>query len=243
MKKMILGLSLSTVLVLMSGCGDSSDKVDIDAVTVTYKNAATYDLSEYILATQSQTNNYVSKEFTNTSGKKDYKNTPDEEIYSITRFEVNQSIVKEYNADNFLQTTNTILSDRIKTVDTDSEEILIARFADKDDYIIKSVTTDADNTTTKIACKINKHLNTKAVNNKTYTDILEMSCDVTFSETTTAGGDTVSSTADGIIIIYFAKDNGPISSMIEACTKTSIGDKIVKNSCTKTTEDITNIIH
>ncbi len=240
MKKIIFGASLVSALVLMSGCGDSGDdKVDIDAVVVEYKNSATYDLSEYTLATQSQTNMYVVKTFTNDKGKKSYQESPDETAYPIVRYDVNGSIVKEYDINGDLDTTNTILSDRISI---DNGSSTMARFADKGDYVSKVSFTDNNGVTIKVACKINKQLASKEVSPKTYEDVLEMVCAMEGAQTTTLGGKAASVNLEGSLITYFAKGNGAISSIMEGCTKTKVGDTVVLQSCEKETEEITNII-
>jgi len=244
MKKMILGVSLVSALVLVTGCGDDKDKkVAIDDVTVKYAASGTYDMSQYMLASDSQINSYVSKTFTNDKGKKSYKDVADETTYPASRFDVNGSIIKEYDdTDDELDTTSTILSDRIKQIDAEDNEVsYIARYAEKGDYIIKIVSTDTDGFTLKTACKLNKQLTSKEINTKTYNDVIEVVCNAEGSQTTTVAGQEVSVTSESNVINLFAKGKGLISSITEDCYTRKDGDTITKEVCEKEIQEITNI--
>jgi len=244
MKKIVLGTSLVLAMVLATGCGSDGDsKVDIDAVTVAYKNSAALDMSEYIIPSKSQTNSYVRTVFTNDSGKKEYKKIADKTTYPETRFDVNASVVRQYDADNALDVTSTVLSDRIKNIDaSDNSTMDIARFADKGDYIQKKTQTLFNGAVVKMACKVTDKLNLKVVNDKTYNDVIKMVCDyqTTLEDTTLSGKKSLES-LEGIGIAYYAKGNGLISSISEDCTKTMIDAKVVTQECEKEIDNLISI--
>jgi hypothetical protein len=244
MNKIILGTSLLLTLAFI-GCGSSDDdhKVDFDAVNIVYKDSATIDLSKYIVSSKSQTNSYVKSTFLNDSGKKEYKQLADNTTYPDVHFDVNGSIIREYNENNTLVTTNSILTDRIHSIDAeDSSTIDIVRFADKGDYIQKNIQTLPNGSTIKTVCKVTKQLDSKIVNTKTYNDIIKFECDTQASrESTTLSGKKSIDTYEESSIQFFAKDIGSISSTSESCSKTTVDGKVATQECEKEIEEITSI--
>jgi hypothetical protein len=244
MKNIVLGTSLVLAMVLGSGCGSDGDsKVDIDGVTITYKNSAALDMSEYMIASKSQTNAYVKTTFTNDSGKKEYKNVADATTYPEIRYDINGSIAREYDANNILDVTNTTLSDRIRNLDaSDGSTMDIARFVNTGDYVQKQIQTLSNGAVMKMACKVSDKLDSKVVNTKTYNDVIKVVCDTQVSrESTTLSGKKSLDSSEGTSIAFFAKGNGVISSVIESCSKTTIGDKVATQECEKTVEEIISI--
>ncbi len=242
MKKIVLAASVVTI-VLMNGCGSSGDsKVDLSAVKVEYKNAATYDLSQYLIPTRNQINNYANTTFTNTKGKKDYKETPDEPaVASVEKYDVNGSIIKEFDGSDALITTSTVTADRISQLDEDGTTQVLARFADKGDYFTKRTRTNSDGINITLACKVKNHLETKNIGSQTYTDVLEVECPFEGIQTTTLGGQQATVKSEGSSINFFAKDDSLILSTTETCVTTKVGDNTVSKRCIKEIEKLFTI--
>ncbi len=241
MKNIVLGLSFVAAALLTTGCGGDGDKsVNLNDVTVKYKTAGTYDLSQYIVPNAAQTSNYVEESFTNNKGKKEYKQVADETTYTATRFDINGSTIKEYDKANELDVTDIILADKINIIIDSEDTTSIARFADNGDYVAKT-TDNQGNSHHTLVCKVTKKLATKSVNGQEYSDVLEMSCTYKGDGSTMVNSQQLTSTTDGTILNYFAKDTGLISLVDESCTKTKLKDKVITHECTKETQSITTI--
>ena len=240
MKKIVLGTSLVLAMVLGSGCGDSDSKKSIDDVVVDFKNAATYNLSEYVVPSQAQTNNYAEKVFKNSDGKKKYDAVADEENFTSKVYDINGSTVRSLVGGQ-LDESYTTVANKINQVDDDGLLTQFARYADTGDYISKVVRSMSNGLKMKQACKLNKKIDSKVINNVTYSDILEVVCTVENSGEGTTLGQTFKVASDGEIVSLFAKGEGMISTISEGCTKTTLGS-IEKETCEKSVETITNIL-
>ena len=244
MKKMILGVSLVSALVLVAGCGDSGDdKVAFDAVNVEYKSAGTYDLSQYLVPAQNQISNYVENEYTNNSGKRDYSNTPDEDSpsYSTSQYDINGTTIEE-TTDGALETTFNILADKVVGTDADDNSVeSYVRYADKGNYVFKKKGLDEDLGSLELVCKLANHHDSKEVSGKTYNDIIEFSCTIDSYDSATVGGSKIEVIGDGTSVRLFAKDKGLISTVTDICAQTKADGTKTKSVCIKSTEDITTI--
>ena len=244
MKKMILGVSLVSALVLMTACGDSGDsKVAFDDVKIEYKNEGTYDLSQYLVPAQNQISNYVENVYTNQSGKRDYSNTPDEgsPSYSKSQFNINGTTI-EVTTDGTLDTTFNILADKINSTDADDNSVeSYVRYTDKGNYILKKQGPDGDSGNLKLVCKLANHHNSKKVSGTTYNDIIELSCTIDAYDSGTVGGSKVEVIGSGTSVLYFAKNKGSISTVTDICVESKTDGTKTKAICSKTTEEITTI--
>jgi len=247
MTKSILTISiLSSMVLFTTGCGGGSDSTtDPKDAVVEFKTSGTYDLRNYVTATQNQINNYVEKKFTNDKGEKKYEDTADETSYYATRFDVNNSTIKEFK-DDVLESTYTILSNKIIEKDAeDNTEFSIARYADDGDYVFKkSETTQLNGITFTIvdACKVTDHLTSKEVNGHTYNDVLEITCEgySTSQEGATLNGNPLSIKTESTFISYSAKNEGTIWEEDETCTSTTL-NKTTNKECEKEITEITTI--
>ena len=241
MKKIIFG-SLS-VLVLLTACGSSKDdKMTFDDAKLEFKDSGKYDLKEYIVPKEDQISNYENNEFTDLSGKRKYKNEADENspYFNAVSFDVNGSVVKE-SEDGNLQTTYRILSNKIESVDTDNSKEIFVRYADVGDYILKFKELDDDLGDSELVCKLSNHYDKNMVNNKEYSDIIEISCTINTIDSKTVGGSKIEVVGGGSIKKLFAKDKGLISDIIDFCKTTKTDSKDTNRVCVKQTQEIATI--
>jgi hypothetical protein len=247
MTKSIITISILSSLILFStGCGGGSDKkTDPKDAVVEFKTSGTYDLRQYITATQNQINNYVEKTFTNNKGKKEYANTADETSYYATRFDINNTTIKEFN-DNDLDLTYDIQTTKIIEKDADDNTTMnIARYADNGDYVYKkdeTIQLNGITFTAVYACKISDHLSSKEVNGNTYNDILEITCEgsTNSQEGAKLNGNPLSIESESSLKSYLAKGEGIIWEEDETCTSTTI-NKTTSKECEKELTEVTTI--
>ncbi len=241
MKRRILSLTfVSTVALFTLGCGGSSKSPSANEVTIKFKKSGTYDLRQYLMIPEAKTNNYVNKSYSNSKGKKEYKNTPDSETYPYVTMQYNGNIVKEFR-EKSLDTTYKILADRINATDAeDNATDDIARFADKGDYILKRVTKSAQKNYESL-WKVNAHFASKKVTNKVYNDVLEIISTYKDESTAIVSKNNVTSVDKGENKVYLAKGIGLILEIDEDCSETKIDNTSVKKECTKDIEEITTI--
>lgn len=236
MKKSILAISLlSTLAILSTGCGSSSGS---GSTTV-------YDLSQYLLPSQNQINNYVKETYENNKGKKKYSDSPDSEDAYAQKYEVDGTTVKEYK-DNILETTHTIQSDKIVEVDAqDSSSIDTTRKLKEGDTIISINKTLQQNNITmtfKNSCKLNDYLSSKEIKGTTYNNVIEVKCKgtVTSPEGAQVGGLPFSISTKNTTIIYLAKGKGMILEIEEYCSTTILNNAESKE-CEKEITEIATI--
>ena len=247
MKKIILVLSLiGTLLSVSTGCGSDGDKkIDPKDVVIKFKTNATYDLSNYFFPSIDQTNNYVHKNYTNDKGEKKYSNTPNETTYSIINYETNNTTIKEY-FDNNLDVTHTIQNDKMRQLDNEDNSVInLPRYVDKGDYIIKkeySFVESGINFEYISICKVSNHINSKEINNKTYEDIIEVTCSSSSTSLKDAklNGVPYSYTIETTIQSLLAKNKSLIMETTESCTNVTVNTTTDK-SCDKEIVEITTI--
>jgi hypothetical protein len=246
MKKIILNLSIISALIL-TGCGDDGDdEVTFEDVKIEYKTKASYDLAEYFLPAQNQISNYVDNVYTNEHGKKEYFKNADEgsPSYSISRYEINGSKIKEFNNSTSLDpdTTYEILSDKIILTDVSDNSVMSSvRFADNGNYISKAQESSKEFGLTKETCKLTGHLDEKKVSGRVYNDVIELRCSIDILDSDEIGGQKITVTGNSDLVNHFAKGKGLISSVSNYCSQTKTGDKLTKSECKKLTHEITTI--
>ena len=236
---------VSLVLIAFIGCGsDSKKEILLKDVVVEFKTAGDYDLSLYS-PTSNMLNSYLSEDFIDKKGGKKYSSTPTETHTYTERTEVNGTISKDYT-DGVLDTTRTILSDRMQELDAEDNEVTdLVRFGNKGDSINKKLINSTEAGITLdivIVCKIDSHLDSKEVNGKSYSDVLKITCQ---SESLSSGannGITFSTTSDGTIQSFIAKGVGSIYSTSEFCEESALiqssGSKTTTKSCEKEITEI-----
>jgi len=235
MKKIILALVLvGTLIIVTTGCGGDDDKKELTAeeVTLEYKTSGAYDLSQYIAPAENKTNIYVKNTYINNDAQ------PNDTTYPTTQFDINTTTIKQYDSDD-TNITYTILNDRIKLLNKNDT----IRYANIGDYISKTIiktNTNGNNLNMSSLCKLNKHIESKEINNNTYTDIVEIVCTSKFNSTGKTNGIDSSVTRDGTKTYYLAKEVGKISEIQEDC-ETTIFNKVDSNNCKKIVTEITNI--
>ena len=244
MKKSILTLGLAgSLIIVTTGCGGGDDQKEPTAqeVTLEYKTSGTYDLSQYMAPTENKINNYREKTYEDNQGGKNYGEPT--EAFPTIRFDINASTIKEYDSDG-TDTIYTILNDRIKSLDADDNTVdYIVRYANIGDYIDKTIIeTNVNGTSLNISslCKLNGHLESKEINNVTYSDIIEISCVSNSNSSGNVGDNNFTTTSTSTDTYYLAKEVGEINSIEESCNTTILsGNKV--SSCEKIITEITNI--
>ncbi len=244
MKKDILVASLLTFTLIGCGGGGSSDSNK----DVEFKTSGKYDLKEYIFPDKNQTNMYVEKTYINSDGKKEFNDDNlDSTEYPPTDFIHEGTIVKEY-ADHDLDTMYQVLNDRIKMTDVNDDINVtfdVARFADIGDYILnqsKSFSSNGSDVNMTRVCKLDDYIASKEINNKTYSNILEISCESTIKAHGVINQSNVTIETTEESSNYFAKGVGPIKMESESCETTTIDSNKPTSECEKTVTEITNQI-
>jgi len=242
----IFGLSIACIVISFSGCGGSGsdDGLDLDA-QVTYKTSGTYDLRNYIIPTENSLSVYDQLNYTNTDGKTTFKDDPERSTYT-EKYDVNttQVIVKDGNDQ--IDHMYDIQADRILELDpTGNVQYTFARFADMDDYVLSSSSNNAINnipTVTKNVCQVKKHYDTKEIDQKEYTDVLEISCQSKTEGESVSDQLSLSYQSEATHTSYFAKDIGLVYSEVVNCEelKTTLsGQSTTQATCRK---EIDNLI-
>ena len=246
MKKIILSLSVGALILGMSGCGSSGDsKPDANSINIEFKTSGTFDLAQYITADKDQSNNYVKKVYTNNKGKKDYKDTADKTTYPVKTITHTSDISVEEFIDGKLDSTYSFLADRIKTTDDVNNTDIIARFANKGDYIsksVKTITSDGLPIHYEMVCKLSKKLDSKTVLAKDYQDVIQVVCTYNSSANSSINNSAITYTSNGVNTIYAAKGIGTILDINEDCSETKVGDATPVKECQKEVEEITSVI-
>ncbi len=216
-------LTTFSAALFMGGCGGGgSDKgLSFDA-TVNYKKAATYDMRNYMIPLENSINIYDSQKYKNNDGKKRFKGDPDRSTYT-EKYDINGTKVIVRDGRDEIDTQYEIRADRILEIDddTNSSAMEIARFVDTGDYLlVRSVNSTEDNIPVvhKIACKVNKHLDSKKIDNVGYSDVLEVSCKTNIEGSNNGSSITLQYKDDGSDTAYFANGIGLIYSEDISCS-------------------------
>ncbi len=232
-------LTVTTILSLaLIGCG-SDDTTDPFEDKVTFKSAGAYNMMDYIAGETTKSYNYVVKDYEDEKGDKKY---PDpQESDSTTIYTLNGQTVNVIE-DSFLDRTLTPSTDRITFVDVADDgntTMLQSKFADKGDQILNFAQTQ-DNIKNNIVCKVTQHLDTKEVRGKSYSDVLEVTCQYKVEFQGTGNTQGINKIMTGNDTSFYAKLIGLISSKNESCTETIVNNNKTKQ-CEKQLLDISTI--
>jgi len=237
MKRLLISLSVFAIVEL-SGCGGSgsSESINLDA-TVNYKTSGTYDLKNYIVPEVNSINTYRELTYTNEDGKKSFKGDPDE-VINAEKYDVQGDTIIVRDGTDAIDEVYTIRADKIEQKDdlnsTTSETI--ARFVDVGDYILVTKSNVGSSNgipiQKSIACKITKHYSNKELDNKNYSDVLQIECKTNGSGTTNANNIAIAYNDEETGTVYIAKNIGEVFSESVDCEKvtTTIGGKDTTNA-------------
>jgi len=213
MKSQLLMLSKITLAsMFIVGCGGGSD---------TPKDTTVYDLGQYVVPSESQTNVYQETTYEKEAGVQTYTETGQD--ISNERYDVNGSLI-----------TITIGSEMSETVAIEEDRI-IRTFINED----ANVTMESNRTAMvgdtvadtiiafkeddleldiNLVCKLSNHLDEMDVGVETYKDVLFVDCIQSSQEkSVTVNGLNITVNASGTAKSYFAKDVGLISYADELC--------------------------
>ena len=246
MKRILIGLSIMTAIVL-SGCGESgsNNSINLDA-TVQYKTSGDYDLKTYIAPAVNSINTYRELSYMNQDGKKSFKGDPEEEI-TTEKYDIQNNTIIVKNGSDVIDDVFVIKSDRIEEKEdiNSSVDTVIARYANIGDYILVDAN-DTDNSEgiqiqRKTACKLVKHYGTKTLNKKEYSDVLQIECKTNGSGSTQANGILINYDIEATETVYVSKNFGDIYSENISCQEvfTTINGRETKNAtCEKETREL-----
>ena len=227
-------LATTTMLLFLCGCGgsdtvaqvlDDSEKVtelsdqddnttDNSAITVEFKTEGTYDLSDYLFSLPTLTQKTFSvKTYTDDTDPTDtvYGTQDGTTSFYTQTYDIdgNQRIYKE---DGEIDTTYTLLDDRIQSEDTSvSQPVDIARFADTGNYLSDTNRTlTYKNTNTAVNFKIQCRLKEQLASKNNFQDVLQIFCQ---SDNELYNGE-----------FFYAKGIGSILEINSLCTQDTAGD-------------------
>ncbi len=237
-----VSISLVTVL-LIAGCGfDKKDLNDIvlldEDEKVVYSDNGDYDLSEYLFPDKNQTNIYKTIKYRDNQGDRNYNHQPfransnEEVVYTIYGKNIKEGVDVNYTIKDFSVRKAELVDDFY-----DIREY--RRFVDINDiyYSYEHV----DNATTLyqigwVTCKIEEHNSSKEILNKTYNDVLTLSCK---SESAQGVRGEFSEKKTFTSRLYFAKNIGEIGAIGEECTIKKYNS--IYKSCMKTIKQLKDI--
>ena len=228
---------LSTLIFLLIGCKTTKEDINNitlldDNETVKYDNEGQYDLSQYILPSQNQRNIYqVSKYEYNIESKTSNQNPLIVINNEYVDYIIEDSITKiGYNTE---YKVSDIAIYRKEFVDDSYDERYYSRYVDIGDYYYIFENIDIDSTYTQSGinkCFIKEHMDSTVVMNRTYTDILHLSCQGKFKEEVI--GDFFE-LKEFIADYYFAKGIGQVQLISVKCTDSKF-NKTAYHSCIET---------
>jgi len=233
MKKYRLFLPL--VALLMMGCGGSgSSKKPADT---TPEPLAVYDFSEFIVPNHNQINDYDVLIY-NKEAENNYTMSRDYDYLREYKYEDNNTIIISHDdeeQEKIIFSNNDIIIENLLILD---EKISLNKnisvgdviFAELKDETIEAYIGKRDST-----CSITDHLNEMIVDDEdVYSNILEQTCTSNFNASIVLTEDLNSTREDKFIIVkYFAKDIGEISSISEECIIIKVGTEVESNKCIK----------
>jgi hypothetical protein len=237
-------LIFSTVLLLIIGC--DVNKKDIEDITLLDNNESVdfnatgrYNLRQYLLPIKSQTNIYKIVKQKDNRGDREYN-----EPYIINNdnqieYLIDGDIIKELYQTEYTITDSKIIRKEIVDDFYDIREyrknINIGDFY----YIYQFI--DAESVLYQVGyrkCKVTEHFNKQEILDKSYSDILHLSCE---QESKEGVRGEFSERKFFVSEYYYAKDIGQIAAVGEVCTE-KIYDKTYRQ-CTKTTKKLINIVN
>ncbi len=214
MKQNILWSTLLIGLAIIGvGCGgDSGSK----SSKLDFKTSGTYDLSQYLFPTQNQTNLFTEQTYKDSEGNKNYATTPTEISESISRYEVSNTTVTEYDG-TAIDSTYTISQHDI-IVQSDATPSQFVRYADEGDTVSTFTLTESLDDMNSVLelpteCKLTDHLNAKG----TYDSVIKIICISEGPVSLTYNNVDIRGTLSIKAIRYFAKNFGEIESITESC--------------------------
>ncbi|MCH9813749.1 MAG: TraY domain-containing protein [Epsilonproteobacteria bacterium] len=185
MKRKTIYIFITTILLLLSGCGSSGPsenslqergELNVEQTPIiTYTNDGLYDLSEYILPSLSSKMFAISTytEDTNLSDT-EYGILQERNFFTQTT-QVNSNQVTFYKDETFEELL-TVLDDRLQLEDSNNSKMDIVRFADlQDNLLVREETFQLDSNrsqTFEVTCRLSDHLE----HYNSFSDVLKVSC-------------------------------------------------------------------
>jgi len=244
MKKISITLLTTAIVLLITGCG--FDKKDLDKSklldaneTVVFSSNGEYDLKEYLFPTQNQTNIYERIKHKDSNGDKNYDKEPiSVNLNNQIDYTVNENIVIEG-----VDTTYTIGDTRIEKkelVDDFYDTRKYRRHLNIGDYYFSYESVDAKSIFYHIGwtkCRVEEHLESKIILDKTYNDVLILGCE---SESAEGVRGEYSDKKNFTSTYYYAKGIGEIGAIGEECFTKKYNQTY--RSCSKTTKKLKEIL-
>ncbi|HFU77707.1 MAG TPA: hypothetical protein ENK68_04310 [Epsilonproteobacteria bacterium] len=234
MKSQLFILSKMTLISLfIAGCGGGSN-------SNTPSNTTKYDLAQYVVPSESQTNIYEETSYEKENGAQDFTVT-NQSTYN-EKYDINGSLI-HISADGEMSESLDIEEKKIiRTFIDDNITMESLRSAMINDAVVDTnitLTQDDIELDTNMVCKLTKHLDEKKVKFTTYKDVLFVDCTQSSEKKSiTVSGLTITASANGTVQSYFAKDIGLISSTDSICIDTEFHG-VKDKSCYK---DESNLI-
>ncbi|NEW60384.1 hypothetical protein GSY74_03740 [Sulfurovum sp. bin170] len=236
-------LIFSTIALLLVGC--DVHKKDMEDITlldksesVDFEATGRYDLREYILPAKSQTNIYQRVKLRDSGGDREYK-----EPYMINNddhieYLVDGDTIKELYDTDYTITDSKIIKKELVDDFYDIREY--RRNLNIGDFYYIYEYVDAESVLYQVGytkCKVTEHLDTQEILDKSYSDILHLSCE---QESKEGVRGEFSERKIFVSEYYYAKNIGQIAAVGEVCTEKTY-DKTYRQ-CTKTTKKLINIV-
>ncbi len=245
MKNISITLFATTLfMLLISGCGfdkkdlDDSKLLD-DNETVVFSSEGRYDLKEYLFPSQNQTNIYERVKHKDNGGDKNYDGEPlSINLHNQIEYVLNENIVLEGIDTKY--TIKDISIEKKELVDDFYDIREYRRYVDIGDYYFSYESVDAKSLSYKIGwtkCKVEEHINSKVILDKTYDDVLLLVCD---SESAEGVRGEFKEKKNFSSALYFAKGVGQIGAIGEECFNKKYNQTY--KSCTKTTKQLKEIL-
>ena len=236
-------LTFSVMAVLLMGCGmdkkNFSDTKLLDAnETVNFNKKGSYDLSQYMFPSKTQTNIYK---------RVKYKDNKGDGIYNSEPFLINNDQQIDYRVDgNSIQEgsdTEYSLSDlkieKKELVDDFYDIREYRRHVDVGDYYFTYEYIDAESVLYQIGfvkCQVKEHLDIQLILDNNYSDVLRLGCE---SESTEGVRGEFSEKKTFETSLYFAKDIGQIGAIGEECLDREYAHHY--RNCTRTTKELIQV--
>ncbi len=234
---------LSLLTLLYTGCGSSgsSNKTAQSDAQKTV-DPVIYDLSQYLVPAQSQTNVYIEKKSEKKEGTHVY--TDAVSSYYNDTYEVNASMIdmRVGETDIYAYTINdnnisihNIATDKISS---------IKRFVEIGDVIFEEITNEEIEgleVRRDYECKVSNHLKEKILD-EVYYDVILINCIAASDGNGLVSGINVSVLSEDREEKHFAKNEGEISSEEESCNTVTVGSSTSSKKCEKVETELILVI-
>lgn len=234
----LLFIFLTFLTFFNTGCGgSSSDRDERDKPVI-----ITYDLSQYIVPSESQTNVYLNRVYEKKEGEKEYReiNT----TYYNETYEVNASVVQMRDGETY-KNTYTVNGENITIVDLIAQKTsIVKRYVKIGDIIFEETSTDeVEGLEVQIdyECKITRHLEEKIVEDS-HNDVLQVSCTEKSNGNGTVSNINIKVVSHSTESYYLAKGTGKISSFEERCDTVTVGGSTSTSKCKKMEIELLTIV-